>query len=71
MEIWPMENDVDLNIQDFVDAKIRRDKSPDKLYKKKDDQSRNTNKSIYIKGRPSLGNITTIMIGVRNVLRKK
>lgn len=27
MEIWPMENDVDLNIQDFVDAKIRRDKN--------------------------------------------
>ncbi len=26
MEIWPMENEVDLEIQNFVDAKIRREK---------------------------------------------
>ncbi|WP_425550382.1 cell surface protein SprA [Chryseobacterium ginsengisoli] len=70
MEIWPMENDVDLNIQDFVDAKIRRDKNhPSEIVKRlKDDvfDPGNTFKSLYIKGRPSLGNITTIMIGIRN-----
>ena len=69
LEIWPAENDVDFNIQDFVDAKIRRDReSPtDIIQRKKDSQFGDSNKGIYIKGRPSLGNITTIMIGVRNI----
>jgi len=70
MDIWPFENDVDFNIQDFVDAKIRRDrKFPDKLVERIEDAEfggGDTSKKIYIKGRPSLGNVTTIMIGVRN-----
>jgi len=70
LEIWPFENDVDLNIQEFVDAKIRRDKnSPNKLTQRIEDNEYGggeTEKKIYIKGRPSLGNITTIMIGIRN-----
>ncbi|WP_415325484.1 cell surface protein SprA [Chryseobacterium sp. MMS23-Vi53] len=70
MEIWPMENDVDLNIQDFVDAKIRRDKNfPTQITKRLADGTfdpGDTSKKIYIKGRPSLGNITTIVLGVRN-----
>lgn len=69
LEIWPAENDVDFNIQDFVDAKIRRDRnSPsDIIARTKDSQFGDSDKGIYIKGRPSLGNITTIMIGVRNI----
>lgn len=70
MDIWPMDNDVDLNIQDFVDAKIRRDKNfPNNIIQRTKDDTfdpGNTFKSIYIKGRPSLGNITTIVIGIRN-----
>ncbi|MBB4808254.1 cell surface protein SprA [Chryseobacterium defluvii] len=70
MEIWPFENEVDFDIQNFVDAKIRRDKdSPDKIAERVWDQSfegGETFKKIYIKGRPSLGNITTIMVGIRN-----
>lgn len=70
MEIWPMENDVELEIQDFVDAKIRRDKNnPNDIAMRIMDKTFDggiTSKKIYIKGRPSLGNITTIMIGVRN-----
>ncbi|MEG0928446.1 T9SS outer membrane translocon Sov/SprA [Chryseobacterium sp.] len=70
MDIWPMENEVNLNIQDFVDAKIRRDK----IYSNKITQrfldpvfDKGDNfKRIYIKGRPSLGNVTTIMIGIKN-----
>ncbi|WP_426275978.1 cell surface protein SprA [Chryseobacterium sp. S-02] len=71
LEIWPVENDVDFAIQDFVDAKIRRDKQfPNKITERiKDAQFSHDNKDIYIKGRPSLGNITTIMIGVRNLPR--
>lgn len=70
LDIWPMENDVDLNIQDFVDAKIRRDKNhPSDIAKRiVDDQfGGDINfKKIYIKGRPSLGNVTTIVLGIRN-----
>ncbi|EJL70132.1 hypothetical protein PMI13_02904 [Chryseobacterium populi] len=70
MEIWPMENDVDLEVQNFVDAKIRRDKnSPNNISDRIQDpvfaQTDNL-KNIYVKGRPSLGNITTIVIGIRN-----
>ncbi|WP_407403757.1 cell surface protein SprA [Chryseobacterium sp.] len=68
MDIWPMENDVDFNIQDFVDAKIRRDKNfpTDIILRRVDPEFGDEHKRIYIKGRPSLGNITTIMLGVRN-----
>jgi len=68
MEIWPFENEVDFNVQDFVDAKLRRDKEfPTEIVeRRRDQQFGDANKAIYIKGRPSLGNITTIMIGVRN-----
>ncbi|SDM16938.1 cell surface protein SprA [Chryseobacterium taihuense] len=68
LEIWPLENDVDFDIQNFVDAKIRRDRDfPTGIIQRREDPSfGDNNKRIFIKGRPSLGNITTIMIGVRN-----
>lgn len=70
LDIWPIDNDVDLNIQDFVDAKIRRDKNkPTQIAERSLDpvfDPGDTYKKIYIKGRPSLGNVTTIMLGVRN-----
>uniref|UniRef100_UPI002683B51B T9SS outer membrane translocon Sov/SprA n=1 Tax=Kaistella daneshvariae TaxID=2487074 RepID=UPI002683B51B len=70
LEIWPSENNVDLQIQDFVDAKLRRDKDfPTGIELRREDAeygSLDPNKKIYIKGRPSLGNVTTIMLGVRN-----
>ncbi len=70
MDIWPFENEVDLEIQNFVDAKIRRDKnSPTNIVERSEDPEfggGDTFKKIYIKGRPSLGNVTTIMVGVRN-----
>jgi cell surface protein SprA len=70
LEIWPFENDVDLDIQTFVDAKIRRDKNfPNDIAKRIMDPTfdgGDTFKKIYIKGRPSLGSVTTIMLGIRN-----
>ena len=70
MDIWPFENEVDFEIQNFVDAKLRRDKkSPTEIVKRSEDSEfggGETFKKIYIKGRPSLGNITTIMVGIRN-----
>ncbi len=70
LEIWPVENNVDFDLQNFIDAKQRRDKNfPNKINDRTLDNEfgqGDTFKRIYIKGRPSLGNITTIMIGIRN-----
>lgn len=70
LEIWPSENNVDLEIQNFVDAKLRRDQDyPTQIDVRREDiefGSADSNRKIYIKGRPSLGNVTTIMLGVRN-----
>lgn len=68
LDIWPVENDVDFNIQDFVDAKLRRDRNSSIpiINRTEDLTFGDSNKRIYIKGRPSLGNVTTIMIGIRN-----
>ncbi|MBF8457352.1 cell surface protein SprA [Kaistella sp. G5-32] len=70
LEIWPTENTMNLEIQNFVDAKLRRDSNPNNRI---DDRSEDVEygaidpyKKIFIKGRPSLGNVTTIMLGVRN-----
>lgn len=69
LEIWPAENNVDLEIQNFVDAKLKRDQEAANLigYRYHYAAYGDTNKKIYVKGRPSLGNITTMMIGVRNL----
>lgn len=68
MEIWPLENTINVEIQNFVDAKIQRDKIGASLIANRYHYTDfgDTNKKIFIKGRPSLGNITTMMIGVRN-----
>ncbi len=68
MEIWPSENTVNLAIEEFVNAKMRRDQATTKYDERFTDvQYGDAHKKIYIKGRPSLGNVTTIMLGVRNM----
>lgn len=67
LDIWPNENTVNLAIQNFVDAKLRKDGAGvaiDTRYQ--DTVYGDVDKKIYVKGRPSLGNVSTIMIGVRN-----
>lgn len=70
LEIWPSENNVNLEIQNFVDAKLRRDRTAGIAIDTRVEDTEYGNidpeKKIYIKGRPSLGNVTTIMLGVRN-----
>lgn len=68
LEIWPMENNVDVEIQNFVDAKMKRDTEASNLIGHRYHYTGfgDNDKKIYVKGRPSLGNITTMMIGVRN-----
>ena len=70
LDIWPVENEVDLDVQNFVDAKILRDKSGAQIMDRYQYiQYGDAYKKIFIKGRPSLGGITTIMVGVRNEIR--
>src|SRR5690606_36038427 len=65
MEIWPAENSVDLLIQNFVDAKLRRDGNSQILIDDRtEDMEYSTddpNKKILVKGRTSLGNVTAII----------
>lgn len=71
LDIWPDANSVNLEIENFVNAKLKRDEllragnyqiSERFAYADYGDE----NKKIYVKGRPSIGNVTTIMLGVRN-----
>lgn len=67
-EIWPNENNIKLSLKDFTDAKTRRDVAGINLEERyRDLKFGDRNKAIYTKGRPSLGNITTMVIGVRNI----
>jgi len=67
--IWPEENKIDLNTDFFVDAKKERDldenANPTDRYIFVPDEA-NPNKIIYVKGRPSLGGVTSVMIGLRS-----
>ena len=62
--IWPQNNMLDVYTDEFVEAK--------KLAYEANNLDRfpyvvdENGKMIYVKGRPSLGNVSTIMIGVRN-----
>ncbi len=68
-DIWPDDNMVDLDISNFVDAKMQRDQEASSLlnYRYYYPNYGDENKKLYVKGRPSLGNVTTVMIGVRNM----
>ncbi|MEC5395636.1 T9SS outer membrane translocon Sov/SprA [Bergeyella sp. RCAD1439] len=69
LEIWPVANNVDLEIQNFVNAKIKRDMEASNLIAHRYHYPGygDAHKKIYVKGRPSLGNVTTMMIGIRNL----
>ncbi len=70
LEIWPTDNTVNLEMQNFIDAKLRRDENGSVVIDQRTEDfeygALDPNKKIFIKGRPSLGNVTTIMLGVRN-----
>ncbi|MEJ8582879.1 cell surface protein SprA [Riemerella anatipestifer] len=67
LDIWPTENTINFNLKEFINAKLRRETagiSLDQRYK--DQEYGDSHRAIFTKGRPSLGNISTIVIGVRN-----
>jgi len=67
-DIWPDENFINLNTDLFTDAKKRRDSEQTTIQQRYEyifDQE-NPDKRVYVKGRPTLGNVSSLMIGVRN-----
>ncbi|MCB9201640.1 MAG: cell surface protein SprA [Flavobacteriales bacterium] len=64
--IWPEENTVDLELQKLVDAKKQRDAQAYTISDRYEFNLNDTNKKIFVKGRPSIGNVTSVMMGVRN-----
>lgn len=68
-DIWPSENFVSINSDMFVDAKQQRDIEnfvANQRFRYEADPE-NPLKLIYVKGRPSLGKITSVMIGLRSM----
>ncbi|WP_333662879.1 cell surface protein SprA [Chishuiella changwenlii] len=66
--IWPEENLIDLTTELFTKAKKQRDTDSFSTLQRYSFpfDAENPNKSVYVKGRPTLGNVSSIMIGVRN-----
>lgn len=68
--VWPIENEIDLSIERLRKAKLDRDReimeggSP--LLRRKRYKQRYRQGNIYVVGTPNLGDVKTIMIGVRN-----
>src|SRR5690606_28355809 len=67
--IWPDENFIDIQTDYFVEAKKARDldasANPLERFVFVPDEN-NPQKSIYVKGRPTLGAVTSVMIGLRS-----
>ncbi|WP_334125235.1 cell surface protein SprA, partial [Empedobacter brevis] len=66
--VWPDENFIDLTTDLFTDAKKQRDADGFSTLQRFNFafDPENPNKTVYVKGRPTLGNVSSIMIGVRN-----
>ena len=65
LEIW---NEISLDVEEFVKAKSKRDKLGNSLMQTRYHYADfgDNDQKIFVKGRPSLGNITSITLGVRN-----
>lgn len=71
--IWPEENNFDIELEKFVDAKVERNRllssasnnvRTDRIYSKPDGKN-----TIKVIGNPSLSDVNTIMMGVKNPRR--
>ncbi len=73
LRVWPIENFLDLNLQNFVDIKLKRNTAKREeqsgvgyatVYSERDPN--NEKNTISVLGNPSLSDVRVIMIGVRN-----
>ena len=68
--VWPIENEIDLNLAKIREAKLDRDREilngASSLLRRKRYKKRYRQGNIYVVGTPNLGEVKTIMIGIRN-----
>ncbi len=72
--VWPEDNWLDLELDKFVEIKVRRNKaaaadptlSSSSVYIEYDSSSTSYQNRIKVKGNPSLSNVEYFMIGIRN-----
>ncbi len=67
-DIWPTDNFISLLSDNFTDAKKLRDSEnfiTNQRFSYVLDED-NPNKIVYVKGRPTLGNVSSLMIGLRS-----
>ncbi len=70
-EVWPIENNIEIILNDLIDVKQARNKElrqPNTVFTYNSVYSvyKENKKRISVRGNPNLSNIVTIMIGVRN-----
>ena len=63
-DIWPSENELVISIQNMINAKLERDKQLFSISNRF--AIADGNNRIVVKGNPSLSNVKSILIGVRN-----
>ncbi|MDO4770899.1 cell surface protein SprA [Porphyromonas sp.] len=69
-DIWPSENNIDISLKELSDLKKQRDVAigHDISIPFESHSSQHTAATISVKGHPSLGDVTAVMIGVRSVV---
>ena len=70
-EIWPEDNNIEIILDDLIEVKQARNKElrqPNTVFTYSSVYSvyKENNKRISVRGNPNLGNVVTLMIGVRN-----
>jgi cell surface protein SprA len=65
-QIWPEENEINLRLQDLVEVKMERDQAGARLNVPYTGMDSEGHGRIYVVGNPTLDNVRTIMIGLRN-----
>ncbi|MGM5631016.1 cell surface protein SprA [Apibacter raozihei] len=68
LDIWPLDNTIELNLSDLVSAKSEKDRNNayNSTVRYMSTITGDADKLIYVKGRPSIGNVSSIMMGVRS-----
>lgn len=68
--VWPILNNIDVNFDDLKQAKLQRNKDlvsdPTVSLTKRYEVDHGPRNKIAVKGNPNLGNIKSMMIGIRN-----
>lgn len=70
-EVWPVENNIEIVLNDLIDVKQARNeelRQPNTVFTYNSVYSvyKDQNKRISVRGNPNLSNVVTIMIGIRN-----